>query len=101
MGLGFGYRVHVSRMMLIPFGAAGVRCVQDGNSAPKRVTHFAVSSSVTADAPVASIHWILYGANSSLLPPRHRCYEPLSAALSALARESRANSYLVRQDGLW
>ena len=100
MRLGSGYRVHVSRMMLVPFGAAVV-LVMDGKISPTSYDAFSFLLLRNSRRSSSSVHWNLYGANLSLLPPRHRCHEPLSAALSALVRESRANSYLVRQDGLW
>jgi hypothetical protein len=46
-------------------------------------------------------HLVDYGADLSLLPPRHRCYALLSSGLSRLVRESQRNSYEPNQDGLW
>jgi hypothetical protein len=95
-------QVQVSRMMSLPFRV--VRSVPAETlvtSVPDDGAHVNSSSCVTADAISNRAHSIDSGANSSLPPPRHRCYRLLSSALSLLVRKSHCNSYLARQDGLW
>src|ERR1700722_2919811 len=72
-----------------------------GSSGPNGVTHATSSSRVTADTQCIDVRFVYSGANLSLTPPRHRCYALLSSALSRHVRETRPNSYVARQDGLW
>ena len=102
MNLGSNYRVQVSRMMTAPFGVTDVICGETATgSDPDAVPHFRASSCVTADTFNHSAHFFSSGADSSLLPPRHRCYALLSSGLSGLVPETHRNSYQPSQDGLW
>jgi hypothetical protein len=94
------YRVQVSRMVLTPLNVA---CGSDGTGNISPTLCNAQLFSLTRNSKHKNLyaHFIVTGANSSLLPPRHRCYTPLSSALSRLVRETRRNSYQARQDGLW
>jgi hypothetical protein len=121
-------QVQVSRMMSLPFRGirivpveqqshqcqmlvrmvplpSQVMCVVPAEalatSVPNDSTHSHSSSCVTAGALCIDTHSIASDANSSLPPPRHRCYGLLSPGLSLLVRKSQCNSYLARQDGLW
>jgi hypothetical protein len=95
-------QVQVSRMIPFPFREARfVPADTQVTSVPDDGAHVNSSSCVTADAICSRVHSIDFGANSSLPPPRHRCYGLLSSALSLLVRKSQCNSYLARQDGLW
>src|SRR6202012_2821201 len=95
VNLRLNYRVQVSRMIITPLAAA--RAVVErtsGTSAPEVSTHSALlllTRNSRHRTPGA--HLIYSGPDSSLLPPRHRCYGLLSSALSRLVLESRRNSY--------
>jgi hypothetical protein len=69
-----GDQVQVSRMMPILSREAHVLSSNTlATSVPDDSTQGSSSSCVTADANRHSVHLILFGANSSLPPPRHRC----------------------------
>ena|ERR1700735_4851316 len=102
MKLRSNYRVQVSRMTDTPFRVTCV--VLDETlvtSVPDGDPHSGFLLSRNSRRTGISVHSVLYGANFSLLHPRHRYYALLSPALYRLVRESRANSYRDRQDGLW
>src|ERR1700722_7590176 len=96
------YRVQVSRMMPLPSRVVCLTSTETSvTSVPDGVAHYSASSDVTASISLLRAHSIITGANSSLPPPRHRCYGLLSPALSLHVWKSRCNSYKARQDGLW
>ena len=66
-------QVQVSRMMLIPFNV--IRVIPDGHgiSDPEGATHNGLLLMRNSRRLCLSAHFIVYGANSSLPPPRHRC----------------------------
>jgi hypothetical protein len=100
MKLRSNYRVQVSRMVLTPLNVA---CGSGGtgNISPRWCSAQLFSLTCNSKHRNLYAHFIVTGANSSLLPPRHRCYALLSSALSRLVWETRRNSYQPWQDGLW
>jgi len=67
-------QVQVSRMMSLPSRAMCLGSTSAPvTSEPVGVAHGFASSCVTANASLLSAHSVIYGANSSLPPPHHRC----------------------------
>ena len=92
--IGLRDQVQVSRMMHSSYRMSASWADALATSVPDDATQGSSSSCVTADAKRHSAHLILSSANSSLPPPRRRCYGLLSSALSLLVRKSQCNSYL-------
>ena len=94
-------RVHVSRIVPSPSREIPVVLVNCVVFSSRRCDALHFLLMCNSRHRYLCAHFIVAGANLSLLPPRHRCYALLSSALSRLVRETRGNSYQPRQDGLW